>query len=120
MKIFVTLTLLLTILCISTSCSVKEAQQTNDSTILSTAETSISEETKLETEPLPIVDYGGDEFVILVNDRSDDYRSVEFAAEEMDGSLLNDAVYDRNLKIETLYNVDIVNHKASDEPSVLR
>lgn len=85
--------LLMTVLCAAASCSLEQTQHQDgyESPQISAEETSV-EAAAPETELLPDADLDGGEFVILVNDRSDDYRSIEFAAEEMDGSVLNDAV----------------------------
>lgn len=64
-----------------------------------------------ETEPvisvenlLPEADFGGRDFRISCNSK----YSYEMAVEEMNGDVCNDAVYERNLKIEELYKVRIV------------
>ena len=54
-------------------------------------------------------DGGGRDFVILVpgNEYPDRYKSIEVGAEELNNEIINDAVYERNLLVETKYNIDI-------------
>lgn len=48
-------------------------------------------------------DGGGRDFVILVpgNEYPDRYKSIEVGAEELNNEIINDAVYERNLLVET-------------------
>lgn len=61
-----------------------------------TAETTISDD-------LPAVKYDGAEFNILIRSEF----LYEFASEGIDGDVINDAVYKRNLDIEERFNVQI-------------
>lgn len=61
---------------------------------------------------LPVSDYGGYEFRILVREDAsisgmDDFTS-DLIAEEFNGDVVNDAVYTRNLKIQNDYNIKII------------
>ena len=54
-------------------------------------------------------DWGGKEFKILVNpNNSDEWRDVDFTAEEQNGEPINDAVYLRNLTVEDMFGIAIV------------
>ena len=55
------------------------------------------------SDDLPTVDYGGAEFTIM--DRTK--YVYEFTAEEENGDILNDAVHERNRKVEDRFNVKI-------------
>lgn len=68
---------------------------------------------------LPDADYKKEDFIILVNANTNDYRSVEFAATEITGSVVNDAVYTRNVAIEDRYNVELVGLVTKSEAKAL-
>jgi len=54
-------------------------------------------------------DWGGKEFKILVNLNNDsEWRDVDFTVESQNGEPINDAVYNRNLMIEEMFNIKIV------------
>ena len=54
-------------------------------------------------------DYGGGNFNILVYDESNVvWHDADFTAEEMNGDVLNDAVFTRRIKVEDALNVSIV------------
>lgn len=55
---------------------------------------------------LEIVDYGGKDYRIISTNQ--DERQVDFLEKGQDGTTLNDLVYNRNRKVEALYNVKIV------------
>ena len=80
----------------------------------SEAQTASSEETESETviEPdLPDVKYDGAEFSILIS--SNDEAGVvknDFDADELNGEVINDARFTRNLVVEDEYDVDIVDY----------
>ena len=69
---------------------------------------------------LPAQDFGGYEFVFLTRtlpyaDWAEwDHRDI--AAEEINGDVMNDAVYARNSKIEEKYNIRIIDIKDDDVP----
>lgn len=82
-----------------------------------TADTAAGEETITETGPLtemekralikddlPDKDYGGMQFRISTKNGT----MYEIDAEELTGDMLNDALYDRNLRIEERFNVEII------------
>ncbi|MCL2158282.1 MAG: extracellular solute-binding protein [Oscillospiraceae bacterium] len=54
-------------------------------------------------------DWDGKEFRVLVNlNNSDEWRDVDFTAEEINGEPINDAVYMRNISIEDMFNIQVV------------
>lgn len=71
--------------------------------------------TETETSPaytLPAGDYAGHTFMILVTGNTESgWDKNDFAAEELTGELMNDAIYTRNTTVEDLYNVKIANEK---------
>lgn len=101
--------LALALLMLLASCGGTEAE--------TSTETSAGEETVTETGPLtemekralikddlPDKDYGGMQFRISTKQGT----LYEIDAEELTGDMLNDALYDRNLRIEERFNVEIV------------
>ena len=98
--------LLAAIMLFSTGCAgSSESSETADTT--STAETA---ETAAETEltaELPDKTYGGEEVMFLtsLNKGYDWYTSYEIYAAEMNGQLINDAVFTRNQQIEELLDI---------------
>ncbi len=54
---------------------------------------------------LPVKDYAGREFRVLVND---DYSDRDFIAEEETGAVINDAVYRRNAAVEERFGMKLV------------
>ena len=81
----------------------KPEDTTGSSTSAGDTETATVTETGRESvsDDLPTVDYGGAEFTIL--DRTK--YVYEFTAEEENGDILNDAVHERNRKVEDRFNV---------------
>lgn len=84
-------------------------------------DTTDSETTTEAPEPDPIEklgthDFGGKEYVILSTNEgygSQPHYDFEFLVEEANGEVINDAVYNRQVKIEDLYNVKLVNETAT-------
>lgn len=63
-----------------------------------------TEEEKVTAEStLEITDFGGREYRMISTNQ--DNRHVDIIAEELTGSTLNDLVYNRNVKVASLYNV---------------
>ncbi len=73
-------------------------------TTYATQETSVNYSSDLDA-----VDYLGDSIIILVRGNDAGYcrQTNDVGAETINGEVLNDAIYERNLKIEEKYNVDI-------------
>ena len=65
-------------------------------------------------EELPEKDYGGYDFRIYMRDQA--LCTDEMFAEELTGDIVNDAVYDRNLKVQDRFNVkfSLITASASD------
>ena len=61
------------------------------------------------TEPeLPEADFEGYEFrFVLQNDGYGEWKGREFGEGEQTGDTLNDALYERDLKVSELYNVSL-------------
>lgn len=60
-----------------------------------------------------VSDMGGRKFHILSKmegDESGRWTAEDFKIEEADGDVVNDAIFNRNQKLEELFNCDIVNH----------
>ena len=62
---------------------------------------------------LPALNWGGEEFHIMYNG-NDLEPNLDFVAEEINGALLNDAVYNRNRAIENKHNLKITYQFDSD------
>ena len=102
-------TLLVSILFSAVACSEsgKELQEnkntSSDASVSTTCGADESTDRDSISDDLPEKDYGGTVFTIL--DRTDlDY---EFAAEEENADLMNDAIYRRNVAVEDRFGVDI-------------
>ena len=113
--------LLAAIMLVSTGCAgSSESSETADTT--STAETA---ETAAETEltaELPDKTYGGEEVMFLtsLNKGYDWYTSYEIYAAEMNGQLINDAVFTRNQQIEELLDIRIAETKMENAHTVAK
>ena len=68
------------------------------------AETDVFEGRAALSDGLPEKDYGGRRFYILGHNEN---QVVYFAAEEENGDIMNDTLYQRNIVIEDRFNVDI-------------
>ena len=101
------LMLLSSVSCSETTADDTEEQETTASPGAEQTDTAAPEETEpvnaVET-ILPDEDFGGRDFRISCNSK----YSFEMSVDEMTGDVCNDAVYDRNVKIEELYKVKIV------------
>ncbi len=103
-----------------TACSDSGANNTDETTAASVDTPSAEEETAAETEPedtrasipddLPEKDFEGRTFYVLGTDESG-YGDYIFT-EEMNGEVVNDAVYARNLAIDERFNVKIGRNSA--------
>lgn len=92
--------------CGETSDQVQETSVNKDS---DTAVTTEVEETGLEA-----VDYGGAEILFLIREHENGdprWGSREMDAEEENGDVLNDAVYERNMRIEEKYNIKLTTER---------
>ena len=87
------------------ACAEKETSQTGavqDTTALN-AETE-PEETELKPD-LPQKDLDGYEFTVYSRDA--EHHTKEVFSEELNGEVVNDAVFQRNLAVESAYNVKL-------------
>ncbi|MBR5445704.1 MAG: hypothetical protein IKV57_06255, partial [Clostridia bacterium] len=85
----------------TTDADTAAVQDTAAETVAETAETEILPD-------LPDVTFGGAEFTVLKWDAGNGIHDYfEFDTEELNGELLNDSIYNRNLEIEERYDVTI-------------
>ena len=114
MKRFISLLLALTaalsVVLASASCA-KSETGTDQTTASAVAETTPDEETTaavtVDTDwsyDLPVLNYDGETIKFLVEGQS--FAADEFAAEDINGQLVNDAVYNRNLAVESELGVN--------------
>ncbi len=90
-------TLILAALLLTTAaCSSDPASGTQDTTAVSTDETTVA-----ETLPIEVIDFGGATVNMYLGEEFE-----QISAETETGDLINDAVYRRNSKVEDMYNVD--------------
>jgi hypothetical protein len=69
----------------------------------------------------PVKDFEGYEYRILSRDESYTlWAGTDADTQEINGDLINDAVYQRNRTIEAKYNIQIVNKPTPDIPGVAR
>ena len=81
------------------------ATDSNEITTSATAETTI--DPMIANDPKLTADnWGGEEFVILYNG-SQVEPNKDFTAETLNGNVLNDAIYNRNMAIQDKYNLKI-------------
>lgn len=100
-----------------TSCG--ETAENADETKSSDTNTTSSEETEPETEPvetldITVKDYGGATIGILL---AGNWAFDDFIAEEMTGEAVNDARFDANSAVSDLLNVDFVVNNQSGQAS---
>ena len=68
----------------------------------------VTEETTVSDEPeLPETDLEGKEYQFLVRNGASSYNDHWIEVEEMNGEVVNDAVFERNRAVEEKFNVDI-------------
>ena len=73
----------------------------------SISDTINGESTKTALELMPDTNYGGRTFNMLTAGEYSDYLLDQISVEELNGDVVNDAYYYRNLNVETKYNVKI-------------
>ena len=95
---------LLALLLLSASCqsSVDDGGQVTSSVPDSDAAT---EETTSYLETIPVYDFGGADFRLLVNSQSD---RPNLHAGELNGEVINDAMYNRDQTVAEMYNLNFV------------
>ena len=120
-KRLISLLLCVLLLCPAVSCSQQTENAASDET--ATAVSTPSADSPEETEPapeepeivednLPDRDYGGFAFNIYTRSNTTHYA---FLTEELNGEVLNDAIYERNLKVADRFNVTFTETEYSDE-----
>ena len=120
MKRITSLLLILAMLASMTACGEQAAENTQDEVTPAAAET--PETQPEETEPerikpdIPDTTYDGQKFRFLSREVTDAivrYYS-EISASEMNGEIMNDAIFERTERMETTYDIDIVDETAGD------
>lgn len=118
-KIILALLLLISILISACSNSESGNSQGEDTGLTETVVGDDIEETAKETIPepdLPNMKFDGDEFTFLIRSRdAGSYQEVEVYTEQMDGEVVNDAVYSRNMMVEERFNIKINVMEQTDE-----
>ncbi|MCQ2433217.1 MAG: hypothetical protein MJ175_11495 [Clostridia bacterium] len=100
---FQTALLLSAILLSVTACGAESGGSNTD--VQAPAGTSAVSETE---ETHPRITFGGEDIMFLTEESAySQYSSIEIYAETLDGSLINDTVFNRNTKIEDYYDVHI-------------
>lgn len=108
MKRFTTTLLLCSMLLLMAACG-DEAKETT------TSETTVDHTEETETLPewsLPEKNWDGETVVFLLRHTEDDWSADDVLAGEINGTPVNDAVYQRNVTIEERYNVKIDGYNA--------
>jgi hypothetical protein len=106
---FVLLIVIAASVCFSASCSPDKqpVSADNDGTIreedLSADNTDTLEARKSVSDNLPADDFGGSPYIIV----TDTYQEVFYHSAEINGDVINDAIYSRNAGIEERFNTDI-------------
>lgn len=95
MKKIICLVLALLMIALTISCT-KGENQNNQST-----------ESTEKTEGVPVKDFGGATFKVICRARDGAWGELAIAAEDTDGTTLNDATYNRNTKVEELYKIKL-------------
>ncbi|MGN1345599.1 MAG: hypothetical protein ACI4V1_02340 [Eubacteriales bacterium] len=98
-----------------------ETERTANETVPSSepsvdTETEPEEETELQPN-IPSLDFGGRTFTFLTSGINDtngvDWETYDIWVETLNGDVINDAVFDRNLYLEDAYNVKIAEYKTN-------
>ncbi len=102
-----------------TSCSNNASEETTaESTVETAATVESTEETEEETDDGNIRSWEGltfDGTEINIVGRTEQYYSIDFYAEEITGEAVNDAVYNRNAKVDNDLNVHVNYINGSDD-----
>ena len=101
------------------ACSGDTSQTQSETTTL--AEGDVESETAAEettiSDNLPDADLNGFKFRILAFDNTDGTQTPQVYVEEMNGSVVNDAVYNKIATVEERFNVDVVLAESSGSKS---
>jgi len=90
------------------SCGETEAQETETETDTAAIETETEDNTLKSSLPADL-DFGG--ATVVVHARGDDDSWLEVQADESNGEVLNDAIYNRNLRVSEQLNVDLMGYR---------
>ncbi len=99
-----TLTITLALLLLLSACGSADPAEENDTAAIGAAET---ETLPAETEyapDLPDVTYDGAELRVLYRDGTHAYNTLDVFTDALNGEVVNDAVYNRNINMETQYD----------------
>lgn len=99
----ITTNLLLVALLLSMASCGSTPDATKETTAPVTTDTVEAEDTTIRSS-LPALDYNGDSFTVFVEDYGG-YVGVEFYVEDINGEIVNDAVYNRNQTVSEQLNV---------------
>ena len=102
MKKIICLVLALVMISAVTVCCTKKGPEQNGTDSGETAE------------GVRVKDFGGATFTVICRARDAAWGELGIAAEDTDGTVLNDATYNRNSKVATLYNIDLKIEEVSD------
>lgn len=118
MKVFQISVFLLTLILILNFIAACGSNKTGIGNITDTTSENSSAASEDTYEPLPAEDFKGRKFTMFLYE----YMKEEQQSEEVSGDVLNDAVYNRNIKIETEYNIkmDFVSEIFDDYASSVR
>lgn len=102
------LSLLLAVIFAATavSCASNTDEMLGDSTAQTTAEESTLSDEEKYNPNFEAADYDGYEFIVLING-SELEPNVDFNAEELNGDVLNDAIYNRDVGVEEKFNIKL-------------
>lgn len=99
---------LISVLLSGVGCTQSEQEKQTAADTSADTSSNVTEETRISAD-LPERDFGEAEFTIIQRYVGDGHihNFFEYDAEEQNGDLLNDAIYERNRKIEERFNVQI-------------
>lgn len=107
MKRSISMLLLIAMLAGMTACGESGGNEVTDTTAGDTT-TAEPVETGIPEPELPVKDYGGEEFTFLSRGRTSySYMERYLIAEEENGEVVNDAVFERNMAVEEKFNVKL-------------
>ncbi|MBR5870245.1 MAG: hypothetical protein IKZ09_04345 [Clostridia bacterium] len=67
------------------------------------------------SDDLPEKDFGGADFLIVV----DDYTNADYIAEQETGALINDAIFRRNSRVAERFNVNLITENGGDSAVIM-
>ena len=108
MKRSISMLLLIAMLAGMTACGESGGGNTVTETTSGDTTTAEPVETGIPEPELPVKDYGGATFTFLMRGRTaPSYMQKYIFAEEMNGEVVNDAIFDRNRAVEEKFNIKI-------------